>query len=403
MATHELTFKANVDMSTANQQIQTAARGFNIGMVRQATNLFGQQLETLANELGAIELADSFSEVTKAATDAMTVFRSVGGGPVGVALAGFSAILNTIINDLKNYDALLKNAASDFSSIQSRQSQRNLDESNARLINTYIESDAQSRSETRATYQAGYQEQLDIRNELEAAILEAAEKVRTGEVTDTREYETYVEDLKSKLSEIDQTISTMESVISQLDAIDEQIFQEEVKRKEEELKLEVELQQAAEKKAEKERAAAIAEVDRFNSILASFDESQRVDTFREKLQAGDTTTLERVRNLSENARQQIEVLRESGGQSNELAEAIRQFNLYSGLEKNYKEPEETKEKEDTSFAGVFEKMSDLAAIGGSVAGESTLSQQDQLQIDRQNMIRDIRDYVNSLKTTITEE
>ena len=107
MATeHEIKFKASVDMNQANSQIQSAAQKFNIGLVRQAVNMFGKELETLAGNLGAEKFAHALKETTDAANDAIRAFQAFGMAGAAIAL-GITAINKFVEAQNKAADALM--------------------------------------------------------------------------------------------------------------------------------------------------------------------------------------------------------------------------------------------------------------------------------------------------------
>lgn len=372
MATeHDIKFRASVDMSQANSQIQSAAQKFNIGLVRQAVGMFGKELETLAGNLGAEKFANALKDVTSAANDAIRAFQAFGMAGAAIAL-GINAINKFVEAQNKAVDALIS-ASDKINSLVKWDLERDF----KRSIESETDPEKLAGMKDVAAAQAKRQrEQLSsAQAQLQSIYSRYGGKDQRSMSSEDR---SAVEQLEATISNLVDGVKQAELTVDYIDSKLENRKKEseaaaEKERREEERTLEWAKKLVEQKKKELEE-------NRKNSvdILASFDKSNRLKDLGDALRGEDgearATAGQTVLSELKSWQQAIDDFRQKiddGVQidNNALVEAISNVKAFQDLANLIGDGKDKKdaEKQAKALEKTLNAVSNLAAIGGQEA------------------------------------
>lgn len=371
MATeHEIKFKASVDMSQANSQIQSAAQKFNIGLVRQAVNMFGKELETLAGNLGAEKFANALKNVTSAANDAIRAFQAFGMAGAAIAL-GINAINKFVEAQNKAADALIS-ASNKINSLVKWDLERDF----KRSIEAETDPEKLAGMKSNAAAQA-----RSKRKELSSEQAQLSEIYKKYTPKDKEKARPLSDEDRAKAQQLEATISELVDGIKQaeltVDYIDS-VLENRKKEAEEERREEERTLEWARKVTEQRKKELEENKQRSVDIFASFDKANRLKDLSDALRgedggakaaAGETvlSELKHWQQVIEDFRSQLA----DGIQidNSALVEAISNVKAFQDLADLIGDGEDKKdaEKQAKTLEKTLNAVSNLAAIGGQEA------------------------------------
>ena len=372
MATeHEIKFKASVDMNQANSQIQSAAQKFNIGLVRQAVNMFGKELETLAGNLGAEKFANALKETTDAANDAIRAFQAFGMAGAAIAL-GITAINKFVEAQNKAADALMS-ASEKINSLVKWDLERDF----KRSIDS--ETDPEKLAGMKDTAAAQAKRQRDALSSAQADLQALYRRyggrnqssMSSADRSAAQQLEATISNLVDGIKQAELTVDYIDSVLENRKKESE--AEAEKERREEERTLEW-----ARKVTEQRKKELEENQQRSVDIFASFDKANRLKDLSDALRGEDggakATAGETVLSELKHWQQVIEDFRSQladGIQidNNALVEAISNVKAFQDLAELIGDGEDKKdaEKQAKALEKTLNAVSNLAAIGGQEA------------------------------------
>jgi hypothetical protein len=372
MATeHEIKFKASVDMSQANSQIQSAAQKFNIGLVRQAVNMFGKELETLAGNLGAEKFANALKETTDAANDAIRAFQAFGMAGAAIAL-GITAINKFVEAQNKAADALMS-ASEKINSLVKWDLERDF----KRSIES--ETDPEKLAGMKDTAAAQAKRQRDALSSAQADLQSLYSRYGGKDQRSmSSEDRSAAQQLEATISNLVDGIKQAELTVDYIDSILENRKKESEAEAEKERREEERTLDWARKVTEQRKKELEENKQRSVDIFASFDKSNRLKGLSEALRGEDgeakATAGETVLSELKHWQQVIEDFRSQladGIQidNNALIEAISNVKAFQDLADLIGDGEDKKdaEKQAKTLEKTLNAVSNLAAIGGQEA------------------------------------
>ena len=367
MATeHDIKFKASVDMSQANSQIQSAARKFNINVVRQAVHMFGDQLERMTEAAGMTKFADAMKLATSSMENAIRGYNALGmaGGAAAAALTLLAEAVIATSRDMQEQSDFL-------TGVKNRRRSEQREQDKADISYAFLTGDQNSRDELYNEMVAdasSYQSKIDEAN---AIIDRAFAKMKEG-ITDPElanqiqqeiaRQEGLVEAWTSELNAINDVIKDFEDILNDENA-------ETARLVEEEQRLNDEIAAAKEKELKSLEENRKRSLDMFSS----FDQANYISGLRDALNADDKRSkefasetilseLQRWQSTIDDFRTQLE----EGIQidNNALADAFSNLRIFEGLAEELDDIQ----KDDTKrIDKTLQAVSNLAAIGGQEA------------------------------------
>lgn len=369
MATeHEIKFKASVDMSQANSQIQSAAQKFNIGLVRQAVHMFGEQLTNLSEAAGLSEFSNSIKTATSTIENSIRAYNALGvaGGAAAAALTLLTqAFISSSRTIEKNQELLSK-------IYNRRNDEKNKDEK-ADTVFQFLEGDENERN---ALYQLALDSAAKLQQDIDAAnkaIDESKEKLTNGKLDKANEtneqlkiisHNEYVKNWQKELNEINDVLKIFDEILNEEN-------DEKARLAEEEQRLNDEIIAAKEQELKNLQENRLRSLN----IFSQFDRSQDLKHLTDALNGGDPTAraaasdiifseLQKWTQIVEDFRTQLE----DGVQidNNALTEAISNVKAFQGLADLIGD-EKDAEKQAKTLEKTLNAVSNLAAIGGQEA------------------------------------
>lgn len=372
MATeHEIKFKASVDMSQANSQIQSAAQKFNINVVRQAVNMFGDQIERMTEAAGMTKFADAMKLATSSIENAIRGYNALGMAG-GAAAAALTLLTQAFISSSRTIE---KNQGLLSKIYNRRNDEKNKDEK-ADTVFQFLEGDENERN---ALYQLALDSAAKLQQDIDAAnraIDESKEKLKNGKLDKANEtneqlkiisHNEYVKNWQKDLNEINDFLKIFDEILNEEN-------DEKARLAEEEQRLNDEIIAA------KEQELKDLQENRLRSlnIFSQFDRSQDLKHLTDALNGGDPTAraaasdiinseLQKWTQIVEDFRTQLE----DGVQidNNALTEAISNLKAFQNLADFIGDGEDKKdaEKQAKTLEKTLNAVSNLAAIGGQEA------------------------------------
>ncbi len=405
MATHNLKFKASVDMSQANAEIQRAAKGFNIGLVRQASTMFAKQLEELAGSLGVKELAKAFSEVADASSNILRAYQA--GGP---KLTAFATALQLAIEAVNVWASNLSKAqeASDWINGRLSDRQRATDAADLK----YLFATGADRRSMMSEVVAGQEDLLSKRDQLEGLFKALAD----ANLEEAKGSSGFWQGLSDKFGSVLKAVgleseeqfkasspnALLDAVKKQILGIDAElasfkdVFDEFNRILDEEAKA---LAKAAEEEERARENIAEALFAETSSIFAQFDKSSKLeelmkDPNRQNIAQSHVKALE-------DAIAKMREAFEGGAEINNdaLREAISDLATYKRIAETESAAAES-EARMSPLDKTLEAMSGLASIGGSIAGESAQVSVDKNIEQTMKFVQQILDNTRQMNDTL---
>lgn len=369
MATeHEIKFKASVDMSQANSQIQNAAKKFNLNVVRQAVHMFGEQLTNLSEAAGLSEFSNSIKTATSTIENSIRAYTALGVAG-GAAAAALTLLTQAFISSSKTIE---KNQEL-LSKIYNRRNDEKDKDEKADTVFKFLEGDENERN---ALYQTALDSAAKLQQDIDAAnraIDESKEKLKNGKLDKANEineelkiisHNEYVKNWQKELNEINDFLKIFDEILNEEN-------DETARRVEEEQRLNDEIIAAKEQELKNLQENRLRSLN----IFSQFDRSQDLKNLRDALNGGDptaraaasdiiTSELQKWTQIVEDFRTQLE----DGVQidNNALNEAISNINAFQNLADIIGD-EKDAEKQAKTLEKTLNAVSNLAAIGGQEA------------------------------------
>ena len=367
MATeHDIKFKASVDMSQANSQIQNAAKKFNLNVVRQAVHMFGEQLTNLSEAAGFSEFSNSIKTATSTIENSIRAYNALGvaGGAAAAALTLLTEAFIATSKDMEEQREVLSRA------FKRRDTEEN-EKAKSELSLQFLEGDDNVRN---ALYQSLLDEATDYQSAIDEAnsiIDEAREKMKNSlDPTEITELQKTIAAQDALVGVWQKELNLINDVLKEYDDILNSEAEEAAKRAADEAQLEEEIIKEKEKELKKLQENRQRSLD----IFAQFDRSQDLKNLTDALRGNDptakaaasdviTSELQKWTQIVEDFRQQLE----EGVQidNNALNEALSNFRVFQDLAESIQEDD--KKDQAKALEKTLNAVSNLAAIGGQEA------------------------------------
>lgn len=367
MATeHDIKFKASVDMSQANSQIQNAAKKFNLNVVRQAVHMFGEQLTNLSEAAGLSEFSNSIKTATSTIENSIRAYNALGvaGGAAAAALTLLTEAFIATSKDMEEQREILSRA------FKRRDTEEN-EKAKSELSLQFLEGDDNVRN---ALYQSLLDEATDYQSAIDEAnsiIDEAREKMKNSlDPDEITELQKTIAAQDALVGVWQKELTLINDVLKEYDDILNSEAEEAAKRAAEEAQLEEEIIKEKEKELKKLQENRQRSLD----IFAQFDRSQDLKNLTDALRGNDptakaaasdiiTSELQKWTQIVEDFRKQLE----DGVQidNNALNEALSNFKVFQDLAESIQEDD--KKDQAKTLEKTLNAVSNLAAIGGQEA------------------------------------
>lgn len=367
MATeHEIKFKASVDMSQANSQIQSAAKKFNLNVVRQAVHMFGEQLTNLSEAAGLSEFSNSIKTATSTIENSIRAYNALGvaGGAAAAALTLLTEAFIATSKDMEEQREVLSRA------FKRRDTEEN-EKAKSELSLQFLEGDDNVRN---ALYQSLLDEATDYQSAIDEAnsiIDEAREKMKSSlDPAEITELQKTIAAQDALVGVWQKELNLINDVLKEYDDILNSEAEEAAKRAAEEAQLEEEIIKEKERELKKLQENRQRSLD----IFAQFDRSQDLKNLTDALRGNDptakaaasdiiTSELQKWTQIVEDFRKQLE----DGVQidNNALNEALSNFKVFQDLAESIQEDD--KKDQAKALEKTLNAVSNLAAIGGQEA------------------------------------
>lgn len=367
MATeHDIKFKASVDMSQANSQIQNAAKKFNLNVVRQAVHMFGEQLTNLSEAAGFSEFSNSIKTATSTIENSIRAYNALGvaGGAAAAALTLLTEAFIATSKDMEEQREVLSRA------FKRRDTEEN-EKAKSELSLQFLEGDDNVRN---ALYQSLLDEATDYQSAIDESnsiIDEAREKMKSSlDPTEVTELQKTIAAQDALVGVWQKELNLINDVLKEYDDILNSEAEEAAKRAADEAQLEEEIIKEKEKELKKLQENRQRSLD----IFAQFDRSQDLKNLTDALRGNDptakaaasdviTSELQKWTQIVEDFRQQLE----EGVQidNNALNEALSNFKVFQDLAESIQEDD--KKDQAKALEKTLNAVSNLAAIGGQEA------------------------------------